>query len=374
MRFRIQTDIFRKALDATSRAASTSKLTPILENILIDAGYDQVTLTGNNLEMSIEYTIKENVTVESEGRFTVESKFLLQYISLVHDSELEVEQENSGTITFITKSGRTKIHGMEASKFPSTPMIHKNDPIVLGAEDLKWAIDKTLFSAAENSVRPMLSGIYFNAGWDKLTFASTDSFRLSDYVIKTREAVSHPPIIIPKKTASELAHLINSEEVKQVEIYVQDTQMFAQIWNVTMTSRLLAGKFPEYGAFFPTEFQTKSTVLRSDLINALKQANLVAKDNNNNVRVRSLTEGKVEIFTGDTEKGASNRSVSGTTEWKDDTIGINSEYLLNVLSVIREDYVSFEYKNPLSPIVVRGVATDNSLEKEYRHLIMPLKI
>lgn len=137
MRFRIQTDIFRKALDATSRAASTSKLTPILENILIDAGYDQVTLTGNNLEMSIEYTIKENVTVESEGRFTVESKFLLQYISLVHDSELEVEQENSGTITFITKSGRTKIHGMEASKFPSTPMIHKNDPIVLGAEDLK---------------------------------------------------------------------------------------------------------------------------------------------------------------------------------------------------------------------------------------------
>lgn len=81
-----------------------------------------------------------------------------------------------------------------------------------------------------------------------------------------------------------------------------------------MTSRLLAGKFPEYGAFFPTEFQTKSTVLRSDLINALKQANLVAKDNNNNVRVRSLTEGKVEIFTGDTEKGASNRSVSGTTE------------------------------------------------------------
>ena len=54
MRFRIKTDIFRKAIDAASRAASTSNLSPILENIMIDAGYEEVTFTGNNLEMSIE--------------------------------------------------------------------------------------------------------------------------------------------------------------------------------------------------------------------------------------------------------------------------------------------------------------------------------
>lgn len=59
MRFRIHTDIFRKAIEATSHAASTSNLTPILENILIDAGGDRVTLTGNNLDMAIEYVITE---------------------------------------------------------------------------------------------------------------------------------------------------------------------------------------------------------------------------------------------------------------------------------------------------------------------------
>jgi DNA polymerase III sliding clamp (beta) subunit (PCNA family) len=65
--------------------------------------------------------------------------------------------------------------------------------------------------------------------------------------------------------------------------------------------------------------------------------------------------------------------VTGSVEWQEDTIGVNSEFLLQALAVMREDYISFEYKNPLSPIVLRGVAGENE-KQQYRHLIMPLKI
>ena len=78
MRFRIQTDIFRKAIETAAHAAGSNNLTPILENILIDAGYKKVILTGNNLEMAIEYIIEEGVDVEVEGKFTISSKVLLQ--------------------------------------------------------------------------------------------------------------------------------------------------------------------------------------------------------------------------------------------------------------------------------------------------------
>lgn len=81
-----------------------------------------------------------------------------------------------------------------------------------------------------------------------------------------------------------------------------------------MTSRLLSGNFPDYAGFFPKEYQTRTTVLRSEFINALKQVNLVARQNNYNTRIRSLHEGKIEIFTGDTEIGASTRTLSGTVE------------------------------------------------------------
>jgi DNA polymerase III sliding clamp (beta) subunit (PCNA family) len=113
--------------------------------------------------------------------------------------------------------------------------------------------------------------------------------------------------------------------------------------------------------------------MRSELINALKQANLISRQNNYNTRIRSRHEGVIDISTGDTEVGASSINIAGSVEWQEDTIWVNSEYLLQALSVIREDYVSFEYKNPLSPIVVRGVASESE-KQQYRHLIMPLKV
>lgn len=160
----------------------------------------------------------------------------------------------------------------------------------------------------------MLAGIFMNPTEEKLIFAATDSFRLSDYVITPKHPVSHSPIIIPKRTAVEISHLMNAEEVKTVEIFVHESQMLVQIGALKMTSRLLSGKFPEYGAFFPKEFQTKTTILRTEFISALREVELVAKSNNKNIRIRSLTEGKVEIFTGDTEVGASSRTLSATTE------------------------------------------------------------
>lgn len=372
MRFRIHTDIFRKAIEATSHAASTSNLTPILENILIDAGGDRVTLTGNNLDMAIEYVITEWVEVESEGRFTLSSKFLTSYISLVQDTEVTVDFEGMGSISLTTQSGKTKFKGIEADKFPSIPALPESSPIILDAHELRGAIEKTIFSTADGSVRPMLAGIYMNAREDALIFASTDSFRLSDYTITPKNPIAHPPIIIPRRTAMELSRLI-TEDIKTIEIFTHESQMLVQIGAIRLTSRLLSGKFPDYTAFFPTEHQTRTTVLRTELINALKQVNLVARQNNYNIRIRSSAEGKIEIFTGDTEVGNSHRMLAATVEWQEDTIGINSDYLLAALSVIRDDYISFEYKNPLSPIVIRGVASENTAQ-EYRHLIMPLKI
>ena len=108
MRFKIQTDIFRKAIEAASHASSTNNLTPILENILIDARYKKLILTGNNLEMAIEYVIEDGVDVEVEGKFTLSAKFLTSYIALVQDSEITVELERGGSVLFQTKSSETK--------------------------------------------------------------------------------------------------------------------------------------------------------------------------------------------------------------------------------------------------------------------------
>jgi DNA polymerase III subunit beta len=204
MRFRIQTDIFRRAIEATGHATSTNNLTPILENILIDAQFKRLVLTGNNLDMAIEYIVEKGVEVEAEGRWTISSKFLMSYIALVQDSEVTVELEKGGSLMFRTKSGETKFKGISGDKFPSIPPIPTLTPIIVSGPEIKTAIEKTLFSTADGNLRPMLAGIYIRGVEGSLVFASTDSFRLSEFRVQSESTGFHTPIILPEKTANEL--------------------------------------------------------------------------------------------------------------------------------------------------------------------------
>jgi DNA polymerase III subunit beta len=372
MRFRIDTELFRRAIEITSHATTASNLTPILENILIEAQYKKVVITGNNLEMAIEYIIEEKVDVEVEGKFTISSKFLSSYIALVQESEIQIELDTTGSFIFKTDSSETKFKWVGADKFPVIPLFHSTEPLGIEWRDIRQAIDKTLFSTAEGNIRPMLAGIYLRAMEDVLVFASTDSFRLSEF--RVRVSTNHPKvsIIIPTKTALELARII-TDDSKDVKLFIHENQLLITSGNIRLSSRLLSGKFPEYEAFFPTEYNTKSVILRNELSNAIKQTNLVARENNYNTRIRSLLEGKIEISTGDTEVGKSHITLSASVEWVADIIWLNAQYLLQALSIMREDYISIEYKSPLSPIVIKWVPAESG-KYGYRHLIMPLKI
>lgn len=373
MRFRIQTHLFKKAIEVASHATGANNLTPILENILIEAAFRKVIVTGNNLEMAIEYIIEESVDVEVEGKYTISSKFLTSYISLVQDDEVTVELEKGGSLRFATKSSDTKFKGTSAEKYPVIPSLVKNTPLTIGSKDLKVAIEKTLFSTADGAIRPVLAWVYMRPTANGLIFASTDSFRLSELRV-TGPGTDESPVIIPKKTAQELARIVSDEEENgSVELYFHENQLLAVRWGIRISSRLLSGKFPEYDGFFPKEHTTKTTLLRSDFITALRQSNLVARENNYNTRIRSNHDGSIEISTGDTEVGASSITLTGSVEWQEEIIGINAQYLLETLSVMREDYVSFEYKSALSPIVIKWVPAEDG-KYAYRHLIMPLKI
>jgi DNA polymerase-3 subunit beta len=157
-----------------------------------------------------------------------------------------------------------------------------------------------------------------------------------------------------------------------IDMSMHENQLLVTIWQIKLYSRLLSGKFPDYTSFFPAEYNTKGVVLRTELIQSIKQTNLVARENHFNTRMRFHLEGNIEISTWDTEVGASTISVPGSVEGQSEIVGLNAQYLLDVLSVVQDDYTSLEFKNPLSPIVIRSVGGDDAAR--FRHIIMPLKI
>lgn len=104
-------------------------MTPILENILISVQYKKVVLTANNLEMAIEYNLDTDVDIQSEGSFTVSSRFITSFLSLLSEDKLAVALVADGALEFTTSSSVTKVKGLDAGKFPVIPGFQANEPL-----------------------------------------------------------------------------------------------------------------------------------------------------------------------------------------------------------------------------------------------------
>ncbi len=375
MKFKIQTEVLKKWLDIVNHATASITTTPILENILLKVNFNNIVLTSNNLEMAIEYVILDDLDIESEWAFCVPSKLFTNYISLVQDDEVNIELLNDDSIKIGTSSWKMKIKWIEASEFPLIPNIREEISLNISWKVIKNSIDKTLFSSAEWNIRPTLAWLYVNIKSNEVIFASTDSFRLSEYkTILTDNVPNDFSQIIPSKTANQLKSILTDND--EVKIVSWDNQIAFLSWNIKIYSRLLNGKFPDYSTFFPTSFSTKAEVNRIDLIQALKKINLVSRENNYSIKMSLSGSRWIELETSQTQIWEWDVTLVWAVEWEDNIVWINSTYFLEVLGVINSTHVSISFENPLSPIMIVPTVDPEKEDKSqsFKHIIMPLKI
>jgi DNA polymerase-3 subunit beta len=374
MKFSISTEQLKKWLDIVNHATASVTTTPILENILIKVNYQNIVLTSNNLEMAIEYVIYDDIKIESEWSFCIPSKLFTNYINLVNDDQVKIELLNDESIKVSTWSWKLKIKWVEADEFPLIPTIREEVSLNVSWKIIKKSIDKTLFSSAEWNIRPTLAGLYVNIKNNEVIFASTDSFRLSEYkTILSEEVTNDFSQIIPSKTCNQIKSILEDNET--VKVVSWDNQIAFITGNVKIFSRLLNGKFPDYAWFFPTTHTTKAEVNRVDLIWALRKINLVSKENNYSIKMSLSSDRWIELETSETQIWEWDVTLVWVVEWENNVVWINSTYFLEVLSVIETTHVSIRFESPLSPIMISPVIDpEKQIDYSFKHIIMPLKI
>lgn len=372
MKFTIDTQSLKTAIDMVGHASTSSNASPILENILIDVQKDKVVFIANNTELAIEQSVNSKVEIESEGAFTISNRFISSYAGLQNSDKVTIEHISNGSLRFTTATSKTEVKGLEAKKFPPLPVFTTGQPFKMNSSELKKALNHTMFSISGAEIRPSLAGICLSLVGDTVSFISTDSLRLSVYSVKSAETSEKSiAITIPAKTAMELSRIL-PEDV-EVELFFSDKQLRVMFGDVRIYSQLLQGKFPDHENFFPKKFSTKATILKKELITALKQSNLVCLKDKHKTRIIFDHEKGIEIAVEDAEVGTGSIQVVATVEGENTKVGINSTFLLEVLGVIRDDYVSVEFESPTSPIVVKGV-TGGKSDDVYRHICMPIRL
>jgi DNA polymerase-3 subunit beta len=346
------------ALNIVGKAISQNTTLPVLNNVLLKAEGGKLNFAGTNLEIAIQCFVPAEI--KAEGSITVPAKLLVSYISLLKDDKVELSVDESNTLFIKAQSSQTKIKGISAEEFPIIPTVSKDQIFVVSRKELDVAISQTVFAAATNTARPVLSGILFDLKKDNLKLVATDSYRLAEKKLLLKDKVEFDlQAIVPARTVSELGKIISKSQAENIEITVSKNQI------------LFVGKFPDYEKIIPKTSKTKVDVQTNELSLVVRRVALFARENNNNIKCSVTNDGKLTISTDETKVGEEKAEISGKVEGENNKIALNAQYLLDVLNFILADEITIELDDKLSPAVIR--VTKES-EKTYMYIIMPLKI
>jgi DNA polymerase-3 subunit beta len=279
------------------------------------------------------------------------------------------------------------IKGFSAEDFPLIPQKSTEIVLEISTQQLRNIFSKILISVAHNEARQELTGINMIFSERELFFAATDGFRLSEYILKLNDnnlnkarynefVEKTKNIIIPINTLLELNRIIsNNLEDTLVKIFIEDGQVFFEVGELKLVSRLINGKYPEYKHIMPQTYKTTIIGDKKTLQNALKIAGVFASTKSNEVVLKiDASENKILIDTKSAEVGENSTEIDFKAQGDSQEIVFNLKYFLEGINVINSNKLSLAANSDSSPVAIRELdEKTGEVLANFTYIIMPIK-
>jgi DNA polymerase III subunit beta len=338
---------------------------PVLANVLLIARGDKLTVTGTDLE--VELVASATVTVQQAGDITVPGRKLLEIVrALPEKSTVSLVREAERVVV---KAGRSRftLSSLPASEFPVVEEIHSRQAIRVSREQFRRLIEKTHFSMAQQDVRYYLNGTLLETSGKKLRAVATDGHRLSLAETDLAEAMDgSQQVIVPRKGILELQRILGGEG--DIELSIGTNHVRAQIGDIRFTSKLIDGKFPEYGRVIPNKPPFSMSAGRDLLRQALQRTSILSNEKYRGVRL-TFGANQLTIQAHNPEQEEAEDQVEVAYTGDEMEIGFNVTYLLEALAAVDVDTVEVALTDSNSSCLIRAPG-DTSV----KFVVMPMRL
>jgi DNA polymerase-3 subunit beta len=348
------------ALNTVSHIASSKTTLPILSNLLIRAENSQLQLNASNLEIYIVNSI--TAKVDNEGVVCVPANLITEFINNLPKTNINIESKDN-KLTIKAGNYKSIINTINPDEFPSTPKEDFDNEITINSEIFKNTTSQVSVCASNDTSRPILTGVYLHTSDGELLMTATDGYRLAEKkILKTNKKID---IIIPTQTISEVNRILNTE--KDINLKISDEQIIFKIGDTDLISRLIDGTYLKYQSLIPDKTENSATLNKADLIQAVKVAELFARNSAGSIVIKTNQTNQVlEINSITSEFGDNNSKIDGEITGNA-AITLNAKYLLDALNCIEGEIVHLNFSGKLTPILVTGNNSD------YKHIVMPVR-
>ncbi len=345
---------------------------PILSNVFLKAANGMLHLKATDLEREVVEQIGANVV--QPGAVTVPAHLLHDIVRKLPDgSEIEIKRDpEKERLTIVAGQSQFALQTLAAEDFPDLSGGEYPHTFEVAAHDLKKLIDKTRFAISTEETRYYLNGIYLHpaqaADMPVLRAVATDGHRLAQMDIALPEgAAGMPGVIVPRKTVHELGRLLEAGD-HQATISVSPAKVRFEIGDVTLTSKLIDGTFPDYGRVIPQNNDKELRVSNAEFIGAVDRVSTIASDRGRAVKL-ALNGSKLTLSVNNPEGGSATEELLVDYKAAPIEIGFNARYLLEIASQLESEQAQFKLADSGSPTVVRDGSDANAL-----YVLMPMRV
>ncbi len=375
MKFTVSSLALQHQLATAGRVISTKNTFPILDYFLLELQGNELTVMTSDLETTMKSRILVE-SVETEGKIAAPAKLMLDTLKEFADMPLTIEvDESTWEIKIIYRSGSLSIPGANPASYPEMQQIaEERREISLDVDNLIGGINKAIFATADDELRPVMNGIFFNIEPTALTFVATDAHKLVKCSVNHSSDIS-ASFILPKKPSMLLkALLAKAEDV--VDITFDSKNAMFTFKNNTLVCRLIEGNYPNYNAVIPTNNPNKVLVDRQELLNAIRRVAVCTNPTTNLIRLE-VAENQITLNAQDLDFSVSaNESLSCSYSSSPIVIGFKSTFLVEILSNIESATVMIELADSTRAGLFKPLMEESEDESssESLMLLMPMMI
>ena len=372
MNFIVSSSALFGRLQGISRVVPSKTSLNILECFLFELKDGQLKLTASDNETTMVTTLEVN-ECDTDGRFAIAAKTLLDALKEIPEQPLRFEINlNNYEIKIFYQNGQYNLMGQNADEYPQ--------PVSLGDSAVKLEMDanvllsgvtRSLFAVADDELRPVMNGVYFDITTENVTMVASDGHILVRCKTTESRGTERAAFILPKKPALLIKNLLPKESGMVTIEFDQRNALFV-MENYHMVCRLIEGRYPNYNSVIPQNNPHRVIADRIQLLGALRRVSVFSSQSSNLIKLR-LEQNLIVISAQDMDFSVSaEESQTCQYDGTQMNIGFQSDNLIDILNNIQSDEVMIELADPSKAGIIVPVEQDEN--EDLLMLLMPMML
>ncbi len=372
MKLSIERATLLRAVSQAQSVVERRNTIPILANVLIEAEGDTVSFRATDLD--IEVVDKAPAQVERSGATTVSAVTLHEIVRKLPDGALVSLTEDSAAGRLTVEAGRStfQLATLPREDFPVMASTDYAANFSAKAPDLRRLFDKSKFAISTEETRYYLNGVYFHVAegdnGPALRAVATDGHRLARIDAALPDgAADMPGVIVPRKTVGELRKLLDDDDA-QIAVSVSETKIRFATPEITLTSKVIDGTFPDYTRVIPAGNTRRMEVDAGDFAKAVDLVATVSSERSRAVKM-ALDEDRLVLSVNAPDSGNAEAELAVAYGDEKLEIGFNAKYLLEIASQVDRENAVFMFSSPAEPTLMREGNDESAI-----YVVMPMRV